>query len=64
MDDKQLDTTLATVHALLQAEGMSEAANVVRMYPVRAELTGYDNWNGGTDLWDVLFEVPATDYAR
>lgn len=64
MDDKQLDTTLATVHALLQAEGMSEVANVVRTYPARAELTGYDNWNGGTDLWEVFFEVPATEYAR
>lgn len=64
MENQQLDAVLATVHALLQAEGMGEAAHVVRTFPARAEQTGYDNWNGGTDLWDVYFEVPAPDYAR
>lgn len=64
MEDKQLDATLATVHTLLQAEGVNEAADVVRVAKARAELTGYDNWNGGTDLWGVYFEVPASNYAR
>jgi hypothetical protein len=64
MDDQQLNVVLGTVHALLQAEGMNEAAQVVRTYAARTKQTGYDNWNGGTELWDVYFEVPATDYAR
>lgn len=64
MDAQQLETALGTVHALLQAEGMSEAAQVVRTYPAKAEQTGYDNWNGGTDLWEVSFEVPASEFAR
>lgn len=64
MDDQQLETTLATVHSLLQAEGVDDAAHMVRTYPARAELTGYDNWNGGTNLWQLYFEVPATEYAR
>lgn len=64
MEEQQLESTLATVYALLQAEGMSDAANLVRTYPVRAEQTGYDNWNGGTEIWELFFEIPALDYAR
>ncbi|QBR03898.1 hypothetical protein E1956_41960 [Paraburkholderia pallida] len=43
---------------------MAEAAGLVRTYPARAEQTGYDNWNGGTEIWEVQFEVPAQEYAR
>lgn len=64
MAEQQLESTLATVYALLQAEGMSDAANLVRTYPVRAEQTGYDNWNGGAEIWELFFEIPARDYAR
>lgn len=64
MELPQLESVLGTVHALLKAEEMGEAVQVVRTYPVRAEQTGYDNWNGGTELWDVLFEIPAAEYAR
>ncbi|WP_198003967.1 abortive infection family protein [Cycloclasticus pugetii] len=55
---------MATVYALLEAEGMTEAANFVRLYPARAEQTGYDNWNGGTEIWEIFFDVPARDYAQ
>lgn len=64
MDIQRLNEVLGTAHALLMSEGMTDAAQVVRAYPARAEQTGYDNWNGGTELWDVYFEVPAADYAR
>lgn len=63
MESQQLDSALATVHALLQAEGMGEAAHIVRVSPARLEQTGYDNWNGGTSIWSVFFEMPAKDYA-
>ena len=64
MEKALLEEALATVHALLQTEGMNEAANLVRAYPARAEQTGYDNWNGGTEIWEVQFEVPAQEFAR
>ena len=64
MERQRLESTLATVYALFQAEGMDEAASFVRAYPVRAEQTGHDNWNGGTEVWKLFFEVPAADYAR
>ncbi|WP_250626277.1 abortive infection family protein [Pinirhizobacter soli] len=64
MDAKGLDAVLGTVHDLLIAEDMNEAAQLVRAFPARAEQTGYDNWNGGTELWEVYFDVPPVDYSR
>jgi hypothetical protein len=64
MTTTDLEPILATVHALLVAEDMADAAEVVRLYPARTEQTGYDNWNGGTEIWDVYFEVPPNVYAR
>ncbi|OZY52396.1 abortive infection family protein [Pseudomonas lundensis] len=61
---EQIEQILATVHALLRAEGMIEAAAIVRDYPAHIEQTGYDNWNGGTNIWDVQFKLPAQEYAR
>ena len=59
-----LEDTLATVHALLIAEGVDDAAALVRTYPAHAEQTGYDNWNGGTEIWEVQFTVPAHEFVR
>lgn len=61
---EETEQILATVHALLRAEGMSEAAAIVREYPANIEQTGYDNWNGGTNIYDVQFKMPAQQYAR
>jgi hypothetical protein len=58
------EQTLATVHALLRAEGMGDAASIVRDYPAQVELTGHDNWNGGTNILEFQFKLPAQDYAR
>lgn len=52
METQQLETILATVHALLQAEGMGDAAHIVRPFPARAEQIGYDNWN---ETWPSFF---------
>lgn len=43
---------------------MFEAASLVRNYPARAEQTGYDNWNGGTEIWEIQISVPAREFAR
>lgn len=64
MESAALEEALATVHALLHAEGMTEAAELVRTYPAHAEQTGYDNWNGGTGIWEVQISVPAREFAR
>lgn len=64
MEKAALEETLATVHALLNSEGMTDAASLVRNYPARAEQTGYDNWNGGTEIWEIQISVPAREFAR
>lgn len=64
METTALEETLATVHALLSSEGMVEAAKLLRSYPARAEQTGYDNWNGGTEIWEIQISVPASEFAR
>ncbi|MDR5803748.1 abortive infection family protein [Caballeronia sp. LZ001] len=64
MEKDALEEVLGTIHALLEAEGMYEAANLVREHSARTEQTGYDNWNGGTEIWEVQFEVPAPEFAR
>ncbi|WP_427144096.1 abortive infection family protein (plasmid) [Pseudomonas nitroreducens] len=60
----QLEPILATVHTLLRAEGADDAAAIVRDFPAQAELTGHDNWNGGTNIWEIQFRIPASEFAR
>ncbi|WP_102789044.1 abortive infection family protein [Stenotrophomonas bentonitica] len=64
MESSELEEVLATVHSLLLAEDFQDAAALVRACSSRAELTGYDNWNGGTNLWDIHFQLPAIEFAR
>lgn len=49
--NEQIEPLLATVHTLLRAEGADESADVVRSYHAKAEQSGFDNWNGGTNYW-------------
>lgn len=64
MKQTEIEPLLATVYAVLRAEGTDEAAEIVRSHPATAELTGNDNWNGGTNYWDIHFTVPALEYAK
>jgi len=64
MEQTKIEPLLATVYAVLRAEGADEAAEIVRGHPATAELTGNDNWNGGTNYWDIHFTIPALEYAR
>lgn len=55
---------LATVAAMLTAEGMDEAASLLRSGKFRIEETGYDHWNGGTTIWTIYLLVSPDVYAR
>lgn len=61
---QDFEAVLATVRELLVAEGLGEAAELVRTAPVRVEVTGWDNWNGGTNLWTTSFSVGPSTYAK
>jgi hypothetical protein len=55
---------LAAAAELLMAEGMADAAEILRTSTVRIEETGYDNWNGGTKIWTIYFLLDPTVYAQ
>ena len=61
-DDPEL--YLATVAELLVAEGLLEAAQIVRDSQPKVEETGYDNWNGGTTIWTIYLRLHPTEYAK
>ncbi|WP_293947634.1 abortive infection family protein [Sneathiella sp.] len=58
------ESYLATVSEMLTAEGMTDAAEILRTSTPRVEETGYDNWNGGTTIWTIYLLVDPTFYAQ
>lgn len=59
-----LDSYLAAAAALLAAERMDDAVELLRESEASVEKTGYDNWNGGTDTWTIRLLVEPVEYAR
>ncbi len=49
---------------MLSAEGLHEAATLLRLFDVRFEETGFDNWDGGTAIWTIYILIDAPEYAR
>lgn len=58
------EACLATVEEMLTAEGMSEAAELLREADAEVTETGYDSWNGGTRLYTVYLSIDPTSYGR
>jgi HEPN domain-containing protein len=56
------EDVLATTARLLEAEGMRQAAELLRSADARFEQTGYDNWNGGTNIYLLYLRVPPEQY--
>lgn len=57
------DRYLATAAEMLTAEGMTDAAEILRVSAVKVEKTGYDNWNGGTTIWTIYLLVEPAAFA-
>lgn len=64
MQNNDIEKILGTTYSLLKAQNNYEAAEIVRAFPARVEQTGYDNWNGGTAIWEILFEISIGEYTR
>jgi AbiJ N-terminal domain 3/Abortive infection C-terminus len=62
--DTDSEKYLATTAALLDAEKMTAAANLVKQSIANVVETGYDNWNGGTRIWTIYLQVNATLFAE
>lgn len=55
---------LATVTRILEAEELTQAAAILKMADASFEKTGYDNWNGGTDLYTLYLKIGAASFAK
>lgn len=64
MIDSQDDARLAAVEAMLVAEGMTEAAELLRESDAEIAETGYDNWNGGTRINTVFLAIEPSEFGR
>lgn len=58
------DRIVATLAALLGAQGQRELAEVLKTAAARVEATDYDNWNGGTYYHALHLELPVAQYAK
>jgi hypothetical protein len=58
------DRYLATAAEVLMAEGMTDAAEILRTSMAKVEETGYDNWNGGTTIWTIYLLLDPVAYAQ
>lgn len=63
-DFSNAEDILATLSKLLDAEGLQQAASIVRRSEARFELTGYDNWDGGTHLYTLYLQIEPEDFAK
>ena len=55
---------LATAAEMLMAEGMTDAAELLRTSTAKVEETGYDNWDGGTTIWTIYLLMDPATYAQ
>lgn len=53
----------ATAAQVAKLQGASLEATVLEQAKASLVETGYDNWNGGTDLFTLMLEVPIPTYA-
>lgn len=63
-DFANADNIVATLVRILDAESLDSVASIVRSADLRFEHTGYDNWNGGTDLYTLFLLVSPERFAR
>jgi AbiJ N-terminal domain 3 len=54
---------LAAAAEILAAEGLTDAAEILRKSTPRVDKTGYDNWNGGTTIWTIFLLLDPAAYA-
>jgi hypothetical protein len=48
---------------MLTAEGLEDAATILRTASSRIESTDFDNWNGGTTTWTIYLTIAPTTYS-
>ncbi|MFO0596100.1 MAG: serine/threonine-protein kinase [Myxococcaceae bacterium] len=54
---------VAAIREMLDARGEIVAASVLSRSEVSIQATGYDNWDGGTYIWEVVLRLRPSDFA-
>lgn len=53
----------STGFRLLQQQGNADAAAVIKNATLEIEYNAHDNWDGGIDYWDLVFQLKFKDFA-
>ena len=61
---KQAEGFVAALARLFAHRGSSMEVAVLALGKTRCEVTGYDNWDGGTDIHTITIELPPPLYAQ
>lgn len=57
---REIEGSLPTVAELLRQKGEDDALRALSQADIEIDEVGYDNWNGGTELWTVFLRVPVS----
>jgi hypothetical protein len=55
---------IATLGNLFKREGLIPEYEVISLGKCSIEISGYDNWNGGTDIYGIFCKVPLDIYSK
>lgn len=57
---REIEGSLPTVAELLRQKGEDDSLRAISQADIEIAEVGYDNWNGGTELWTVFLRVPVS----
>ncbi|WP_370046847.1 MULTISPECIES: abortive infection family protein [Salipiger] len=57
---REIEGSLPTVAELLRKKGEHDALRAMSQADIEIDEVGYDNWDGGTELWTVFLRVPVS----
>ena len=55
---RDIEGALPTVAELLRHRNQGDALRVLTQAEIELDQTGYDNWDGGTEIWTVCLRLP------
>ena len=57
---RQIEGALPTVAEMLRLKNEIDALRILTLAEIEVIETGYDNWNGGTEIWTAYLRVPVS----
>ena len=60
----RISEIIHTAEKMLTAQGNHDAAKILKAATYNVQKTDHDNWNGGTDIWEISLFIDATEYVH